>query len=382
MKRFFLTLFFLCLTLVSFAQDLPNFSDLPRGEWTNIPVEGAQCLYGTPYSFFVRPADEPTDKLMVYFEGGGACWDGVTCASKGEFASVYEVTPDKMSFYTNGFFDYDNEANPVRDYNAVLVPYCSGDVHAGNAEVTFEVPAGSVEGYTEPSITVPFNGFSNASSVLDWVYQNIVAPSQVFISGCSAGGYGAVFHTANIMENYANIPAVMLSDASNGVTPSNWEGFTTWNILDGMPSFIEGLANISTEDYNTTVHILEMAKAFPENRFAQYNAAIDGVQVSFYALMTQQSIDAFNFALVAQQWGQGLQENLNTLETEAPNFLSYTAGGLTHCVTMNDITYTFTVDDFLFADWVRGLLDNTTDVSPACDITKGECFTDPTVAGQ
>ena len=41
--------------------------------WNAIEPGGdTLCSDGTPYRFFVHPGN--TTKLMVYFEGGGACW--------------------------------------------------------------------------------------------------------------------------------------------------------------------------------------------------------------------------------------------------------------------------------------------------------------------
>ncbi len=85
MKR---ALFWLILLLVlgagvaSAQADLPTFSDLGAG-WTQIPLPGAICARGTPYSFFVHPGDPA--KLVVYFQGGGACWSAGTCSPGGTF---------------------------------------------------------------------------------------------------------------------------------------------------------------------------------------------------------------------------------------------------------------------------------------------------------
>jgi hypothetical protein len=375
MKRWSVVLLY-CLGLwgaIVHAQT-PAFADLPAGVWTNVPLEGGTCLYGTPYSLFVRPSDVPTDKLMIYFDGGGACWDGVTCADKGRYAASYEVTDEKVRRTPEGFFDYSNPENPVRDYHAVFVPYCSGDAHTGDSVVTFDVPSGSVRNYSEPTITVNFQGVNNARAALAWVYENVVAPSQVLVAGCSAGGYGALYHAGEVMAHYDGVPAVMLADASNGVTPVAWEGFNTWNILANLPAYMAGT---TAEEYSTTLHILATAQAFPNNRFAQVNTALDRVQVAFYGLMRGQAVDFSNFAIVAQQWGEGLLQNLTALQSEAPNFVSYTAGGLAHCITPSNTTYRYTVAGVRFVDWVRALLNGADVDNVACDVEKGECFVEP-----
>jgi len=382
MKRLSLLLLAVAfLALPALAQDQPSFDDLPTGEWTEIPVPEATCMYDTDYSFFVRPADQPTDKLMIYFEGGGACWDGFTCASKGQFASQYEIAEDEMSFYTQGLFDYGNPNNPVSDYHTVFLPYCSADVHSGDSVQTFDVPPGVdtqdlvIE---DGKITIQFNGLKNSASVLEWVYSNFTAPEQVFVTGCSAGGYGVSTHAPFIMQQYADTEVVMLADAANGVSPRNWEGYQTWNILAGTPDFVEGLADVTAERYSTTLRFRETAKTFPNNRFAQFNTFLDATQVGFYGLLIGTPVSQENFSQIGPRWGTQMWRNILSLETVNPNFYSYTAGGLDHCITPYEYFYTYSVEGVRFDQWVASLLDGSVEESPTCDISLGECNNAPT----
>ena len=49
------------------------------GEWVWIPVEGTSCRDGSPTGMGVR-LQEGADKLVIYLEGGGACFSILTCA--------------------------------------------------------------------------------------------------------------------------------------------------------------------------------------------------------------------------------------------------------------------------------------------------------------
>lgn len=42
------------------------------------------------------------------------------------------VQRDEISDY-RGIFDLSNPENPFRDFTAMFVPYCTGDVHVGDA---------------------------------------------------------------------------------------------------------------------------------------------------------------------------------------------------------------------------------------------------------
>jgi hypothetical protein len=50
-----------------------------QGEWQIIEGgAGTQCALGDPYQFYYRPGADD-DKLMIYFQLGGACWSGLSC---------------------------------------------------------------------------------------------------------------------------------------------------------------------------------------------------------------------------------------------------------------------------------------------------------------
>ena len=381
MKRLFFVFSLVLLLLMVgiggtvIAQDeLPALADLTAGEWNEIqPAGETLCMYDTDYSFFVRPAAEPTDNLMIYFEGGGACWDGYTCGSIGQFASQFEIADNEMEFYATGMFDFENPANPVADYNVVFAPYCTGDIHTGDAVQTFEVPEAVGADFDE--ITVHFNGYNNGAAVLDWTYNNYTEPSQVLVTGCSAGGYGASTHAPFVMNNYEGTRVVHLADAANGVSPEEPDLLTLWGAPDNFPDFLD-LSTVTTANF-TTVQQLETANAFPDNVVAQYNTALDNVQVGFYGLLTNRVVGEDNFMEVGIEWATGLQNNLGQLEAGAENFHSYTAGGLLHCITGRPEFFEYTVGGVAVNDWVNTLLEGEMMDSVQCDIASGECFADP-----
>lgn len=377
MKIFRIASLFVLLSLIIMplnAQEFPTFEDLPVGEWSQIDAPDGICLYGADYSFFVHPPEQATNKLMVYFQGGGACWDGLSCGTVGGFASQYDVTSDELDWYQNGYFNFENPDNPVADYNIVFVPYCTGDVHTGDNVMTFDVPL-EAESDLE-TVTANFKGHHNAQIVLDWVYENFLEPEQVFISGCSAGGYGAVSQTSFIMEHYQDIPAVMLADSSHGVLPTAWEGFESWGTLENLPDFIVDLAEVSAEDYDTTYHVREMSAYFSDNQFAEFNSFLDPVQIGFYGALLGYDLSFENDIIeVATEWSGRLARNLSSL-SRIDNFSHYMAGGSQHCLVIYDLFYEYEVRGVVFSDWVDALLDgNSSNVS--CSILTGECLTAP-----
>jgi len=356
------------------AQDIPTFSELPLGEWSQIDVPDGICLYGADYSFYVRPNEEPTDNLLIYFQGGGACWDGFTCGSIGQFASFFDVSPTLMNFYRQGIFDFENDNNPLLDYNMVFLPYCTGDVHSGSNEITFDVPPEANADFEQ--IDVFFNGYNNAQLVLDWVYDNFPQPEQIVVSGCSAGGYGAITNAPFVMEHYQGTPTALIADASAGVLTSDWQGTTTWGSLSVLPEFIPALANVDPDSYDTTYHIEQSAIYFPENEFAQYNSYIDGVQVGFYAASQGGELDFETQGVaIAAQWSATLLRNTTALSAY-DNYNYYTAGGFEHCVVNNDLFYEYDQSGVVFADWFGDVIAESAD-NVTCSVLNGSCFVAP-----
>src|SRR5688572_5624660 len=66
-----------------------SFSSLPPG-WSRIEPGGeTTCAHDTPYAYWVRPGTR--DDLLVYFQGGGGCWNADTCRDTGEeFNGFYD----------------------------------------------------------------------------------------------------------------------------------------------------------------------------------------------------------------------------------------------------------------------------------------------------
>lgn len=315
------------------AQDggeLPSRAELSAGWNELIPGGDTICSRGTPYSFFVRPAE--SEKVAIYFQGGGACWNGDTCAPvTGTFLDA--VNPLEVDG-GQGIFNFDNPENPLTDYNMVVVSYCTGDVHTGNNTVTYEAEDGT-------PLTIEHKGFVNANAVLDWVYANYTDPSEIVITGCSAGSYGSIMHAPYVMEQYPETPVYQIGDAGIGIIFEVGTLLNLWGFYGNLPEWAPDLATIEgSETYISEVYTA-FANQFPENQFAQVTTFTDTVQTGFYAL------SGGNLG----GWMRWREDNLLALQESLPNFRSFTAGGAQHCIVPYDYFYTYAVDGVRFRDW-------------------------------
>ena len=144
---------------------LPRLDTLAEG-WNQLfPAGETICSDSSAYMFFVRPASR--DSVMVYFQGGGACWRGENCSQ--DHDPTYTPTADEREDPSGwpGIWNVDDPENPFASYSQVVVPYCTGDVHLGDKVTTYDVPA--TDSLPAMQVTVHHRGYANAMAVLDWV---------------------------------------------------------------------------------------------------------------------------------------------------------------------------------------------------------------------
>lgn len=336
--------FFLSLSMIALvvsaavlAQEaLPTVDELPVGEWTTIDAGGNTiCSNGTPFSFFAYPNEADADKLMIYFQGGGACWFGDICdlsvsPTYDPFVDESDVPPP------SGIFDFDNEANPFADYHVVFVPYCTGDVHIGDSVQTYESSAGEVE--------IFHNGFNNSMAALDWAFANVESPEAVVVAGSSAGAIPSPFYAEFVAEAYPEARIEVIADAAGGYrTPENSVAtFGAWGTPDILTDLYEGY---TAENLTFEAFYIEVGKAYPDISMTQYNTAYDETQIGFLALSGVSEAD-----LPAL-----LEANFADIEAEVGTFAHYLAGGELHTILLRPEVYTYTVGDTPLIDWLSAI---------------------------
>jgi hypothetical protein len=163
------------------AEPLPVDDDA----WTYTLVDGAVCGNGDPVG--VATNRGASSRLVIYLEGGGACWDAFTCAN--DFA-VYVDTGLPQSVIGQitrlnvGIFARGAAANPFAADSFAYVPYCTGDVHGGTNPDT---PWG-----------VRHVGGTNLEVMLPRILATFPDVEEVVLTGTSAGGYGSIYNAARL----------------------------------------------------------------------------------------------------------------------------------------------------------------------------------------
>ncbi|MBM4362348.1 MAG: hypothetical protein FJ104_06680 [Deltaproteobacteria bacterium] len=159
------------------------------GGWTYVPLDGSACGNGEPTGIAVR-STPGARRLLVFLQGGGACWDPTTCLVLRSAVNLTTTVGQAEVLAAAGemaaLFDPVNPVNPFREHSYVFVPYCTGDMHLGDAEVRYP--------FQGSTVSVSHRGGRNLELALGRLAATFPDVERVALSGISAGGYGATFN--------------------------------------------------------------------------------------------------------------------------------------------------------------------------------------------
>ncbi len=170
------------------------------GAWHWFDIEGMACADGRPSGVGVR-AVEDSAGLVIYFKGGGACFNASSC---GLTAPLMITGPEAIDENPDGVLDFLAADNPLAGYDIVYFPYCTGDVHGGSA------PATAIPGREE---TWDFVGHGNVLAALDRLAPTFPAASRLVVLGTSAGGLGALLSFPSIVLGWPTAETFLLDDS-------------------------------------------------------------------------------------------------------------------------------------------------------------------------
>ncbi|MGI9237970.1 MAG: pectin acetylesterase-family hydrolase [Woeseiaceae bacterium] len=180
------------------------------GEWLWIPTEGTTCRDGANTGVGVRLLPD-AKAVMIYLQGGGACYDAESCAQNanapiaGESFSREKFDKWVRSLGSQGIFNTENPSNPVARWNHIYVPYCTGDLHGGNNE------GGVVPGVPGKQ---QFVGHRNVRNILKMVAPYFQGAEDVALVGASAGGFGVLVNYPQVVEAFGGRSVAALVDSA------------------------------------------------------------------------------------------------------------------------------------------------------------------------
>ncbi len=335
------------------ADAAPNFGQpitgLTPGSWTWVDFPNAHCRDGTATGIGVSPSSTGSAKLMIFLEGGGACFNSTTCGTNPSHFDAVTFGAQFSAGESNlGIFSRADTSNPVADWNMVYVPYCTGDVHAGAA----------------PNQTVPgvigaqqFVGYTNMTQYLSRIVPTFPSVTRVLLTGQSAGGFGAALEYVQTTRFFGQTPVDLLDDSgplfgNTYLAACLQEQMTA---LWGMSSTF--IAQDCGSDCNDPTNDLllywkHLPKTYPSARFGFVDSTGDSVISSFFGFGAN---DCKSFiALTPSQYEAGLLDMRTQVSANA-NAGSFLFGGTAHTSLVSAYT-TRTVANVKLEDWVTSLV--------------------------
>lgn len=325
------------------------------------------------FAFFFR--EGISNNLVVYFQGGGACWhenNTITQKTCTQELTDFENTDTfdlvgagkGVLLGAGGIFDFTKSENPFKDWSFIYIPYCSGDLFWGAKD-------------NEYSSTVRHRGHVNTRVVIEWMKNKFqTQPDNIFLTGISAGSYGAVFNFPFIKEEFSDSQFHVFADAGNGVMNADFKssGLVNWGIQlptsSKLPvtSTFTDLDDLEVSDLEIASLYATIANHYSTTKFAQYTTAWDNSQTYYYNVMENIEnpdvwSDITSDTSIWCDWHDAMLVNVAATESlsDVGNFKYYIAPGEGHTILGSPGMYTETSNNVGLLDWINAMLTNGND---------------------
>lgn len=250
------------------------------GEWVVHDADGCVCADGSDYQYLTWAGDP--DKVVIFLQGGGACFTAETCEIGGPAQSfshdiVADLEAARSGGFRRGLFDFDNPENPVGDWSVIYLPYCTGDVFLGTRAHTYS-----------DEVVISHTGNLNARKGVEHLLANHPGATHVFVTGSSAGAVPAPLVAGLVAEQYPDADVAALGDGAGGYGANPVVmGFLNaqWGIADGIPdwSVADG---IDVTTLGAPDNYILAVNQFDNLRVARFDDAYDSVQAGFASLFS------------------------------------------------------------------------------------------------
>ncbi|MET0661598.1 MAG: pectin acetylesterase-family hydrolase [Ilumatobacteraceae bacterium] len=322
-------------------------------QWTAVdPGPGCMCMDGSPFELWDRSGDPI--KVVLYFEGGGACFSAETCNFANSTATV-NLQLGRPPAGIGGLFDQTNPENPIAGHSMVYVPYCSGDVHIGNKTTEYA-----------PDLTVHHNGYVNATAGLDHLIATYPDVEELLVMGASAGAVPTPLFAALAADELPDARVTTFGDSAGAypdvpaVNASIGAGLWGTDTIDpGWPEY----ASLTPEQRSIPGLYVVAGEHNPDISFGRFDFAFDEVP-SFFG-----SIAGFE----ANELVTLIDQTAAQIESSGVPLATYVAPGTLHTIVGRDEFYTTEVEGVRLVDWFTAQLHGQPGGGPPSDVHCVEC---------
>jgi hypothetical protein len=303
--------------------------DAPENEWTWVDFPDSRCMNDTPTGIGINKSSA-SDKVVIFLMGGNACFNQASCfitANKDGYGAQKFASEGALN---SALFSRTAE-NPLKDHSYVFVPYCSGDVHAGNND-------GVMIGNT----TYKFKGHVNIKHYLERLVPTFPNASQIVLTGVSAGGFGAAYSLDLVSRGFEGKPVVLIDDSgppmgSTFVAPCLQKRFIeTWGIASTLPPACPSCVDADGSFIENYVN--HVKTAYPTHRFGLVSSAEDQTIRQFWSFGENNcaSIDGFPGNYSGAKYTEGLEDIRDRMMAGNDNFALFMAPGSKHVLLDGD----------------------------------------------
>ena len=310
-------------------------------------TDECECSDGTGFHYWLHEGD-PT-KVAFVLEGGGACFSAGTCGpengtSKRNLESDLADEPGYVHSdgtptpATDGLVDVANPDNPLAGYSVVYVPYCTGDLHLGDA--TRDYGGG---------VVVEHKGRHNATTALEGMAREFPDAEEVVVLGFSAGSAGAPLYGGLAHDLLPDADITVIADASGAYPPD--EAVTSavgglWGIFDSLPAWPESAGQPPTA-WSLPGLFVQTGRHVPGIALATVDTANDQVQRRFSDLI------GFSGTPLPEL----IDRNAQFIESAGVEVSSWVGPGTQHVNTAaDDVLYGSEVEGTALIDWISDFL--------------------------
>ena len=312
----------------------------PTWETVDAPSD-CMCADGSAFHFYVREAS-PT-KVLFYLEGGGACFSGDMCKpGSGTYSET--ISPVSKLEDSPGIFDFANPENPFADYSVVYVPYCTGDVHAGN--ITKDYGNG---------VVTQHKGFVNASNALDTMIKRFPNTTQLVVAGSSAGSFPTPVFAGMAGDQLPNADLKVFADSSGAVPDAMGFVIGNWGTLETLPDWPE-IEGLTVDQFTPAYTFIKAAEHNPKIRFARHDFAFDSVLSSFARMAGLSPDDLVSV----------MRTNEAKVEATGVNVANWISPGDDHTIAVRDEFYTEEMNGVRFVDWFTAFMNDSPEADNYC----------------
>jgi len=287
------------------------------------PGGDTRCINGDEYAFAVVPGD--ADKLLYYFEGGGACWQADGAVGH----QVVQQCTNSLAagIATTGFglgMQADSEGNPLSGYTIVEPIYCSGDAFMGDTTMS------------SGNVTLIQKGYANGLAVMEWAKKNFPGELASFVvMGFSAGSLGTMAWSTTLLSEFKYKKAAVILDSYAGIFPDGTQGPTITGWGGCRTRLMPFNLKIKCLSHAVTVQdkLKEAMKLNPNVTFASIQSKVDHAQLWFYQGMAQSWGMLTDMMITGPQFYAKANALFRDLLEDFPNYRLYLVDGDQHCFT-------------------------------------------------